>query len=67
MFLSIGEQGKNGFITTKRLESGDSGMLIEDLRGGGDYGGTYSYDCEVSLRPKVLACLGGGGRLIGRR
>ena len=31
---------KSGLIITERIELGDSGMLAEALRGGGDYKGT---------------------------
>ena len=66
MFPFIGAQGKSGLITIERIESSDSGMLVEAPRGGGDYGGTCGCDCEDSPGPKVLARLGGGGLCTGR-
>ena len=65
MFPSIEAQGKSGLIIVERIESNDSGMLVEAPGGGGDCGGTYSWDCEDSLGPEVLACLGGGGLRTG--
>ena len=65
MLLDIGAQGNNGLMTIEMIEPGDSGMLAEAPRGGGDYGGTYGFDCEDSLRPEVLASLGGGGLRTG--
>ena len=66
MFPSIGAQLKSGLIITKRMESGDNGMLGEAPGGGGDYGGTCGWDCEDSMRPEVLARLGGSGLSTGR-
>ena len=65
MFPSIEAHGKSGLIIAKRIESGNSAMLVEAPGGGGDYGGTRGEDCEVSPRPEVLARLGGGGLSIG--
>ena len=65
MFPSIGAQGKMGLIIAKRMEPGDSGVLAEAPRGGGDCGGTYGWDWEDSPRLEVLARLGGGGMSTG--
>ena len=47
------------------MELGNIGELTEAPGGGGDYGGTYGWDWEDSLGPKVLARLGRGGLSIG--
>ena len=52
-------------MTIEMIEPGDNGMLAEAPGGGGDYGGTCGFDCEDSLRPEVLASLGGGGLRTG--
>ena len=66
MFPSIGAQGKSGLITTERIESGESGMLVEAPGGSGDYGGTYGWDCKDFPGPEVLASLGGSVLCTGR-
>ena len=62
----MGTQGNSGLLIVEMIEPGNSGILAEAPRGGGDGGGTCSCDCENSLEPEVLARLGGGGLRIGR-
>ena len=61
----MGAQGNSGLLIAERIELGDSGMLAEAPRGGGDCGGTCSWDCKDSLGLEVPARLGRGGLLTG--
>ena len=61
MFPSIEAQGKSGLTTADIMEPGDSGVLAEAPRGGGDYGYSCGWDCKDSLGSEALARLGGGG------
>ena len=66
MLPAMGAQGNSGLLIAEMIEPGDSGMLVKAPEGDGDFGGTRDCDCEDSPRPKVLACLGGGGLCTGR-
>ena len=65
MFPSIGSEGKTGLITADKMESSDIGVIVEAPKGGGDCGGSCSWDWEDFSRPEVLARLGGGGLSTG--